>query len=289
MGVDGRKQHLELRGSASEVLRPARRVRHVWSSFRQPTSLGAACLAFNWKDSNGNLWLFGGQGFDANSNWNSLNDLWKFNPSTNQWAWMGGDTTLTSTPTGQGVYGTLGTPARRQPAGTQVGWCQLDRQERQFLAVGRYRDRCEPHCRLSQRPVGLPAIFNASCTRLPYQRHSGQRRSRSDSDNRSTITVTPDRRLHGQRGSYSRSHKQPERRGDASYLQLQLNQPCQHHRAAQRVLPPSPSQRPQPLPNPAPRPIKSPAEFHGMPGAERLWPAYSSSSFRNAVARGGQF
>jgi N-acetylneuraminic acid mutarotase len=50
---------------------------------------GSRMDSFNWRDVNGNLWLFGGQGFDSNSNWNTLNDLWKFNPSTNQWAWMG--------------------------------------------------------------------------------------------------------------------------------------------------------------------------------------------------------
>jgi len=38
--------------------------------------------AANWTDDNGDLWLFGGTG--------SLNDLWKYNVSTNEWAWMKG-------------------------------------------------------------------------------------------------------------------------------------------------------------------------------------------------------
>lgn len=56
-------------------------------------------------DSSGNLWLFGGYGIDAtNFQW-ILSDLWKFNPITGQWAWMGGSTLMGQS----GVYGTLGT------------------------------------------------------------------------------------------------------------------------------------------------------------------------------------
>ena len=54
---------------------------------------GARYNAVSWTDSEGNLWLFGGSGFDANGNGADLNDLWKFNPSTNEWAWMGGGST----------------------------------------------------------------------------------------------------------------------------------------------------------------------------------------------------
>ena len=69
----------------------------------------------SWTDSSGNLWLFGGVGFDANGDSGWLNDLWEFNPSTNEWAWMGGSSTIPSCASegscGQsGVYGTLGTP-----------------------------------------------------------------------------------------------------------------------------------------------------------------------------------
>ena len=45
-------------------------------------------------DSSGNFWLYGGLGFDANGNWGALSDLWRFNPSTNQWAWMAGSSTV---------------------------------------------------------------------------------------------------------------------------------------------------------------------------------------------------
>jgi hypothetical protein len=36
----------------------------------------------------------GAIGYDANGNSGYLNDLWEFNPSTNEWAWMGGSSTV---------------------------------------------------------------------------------------------------------------------------------------------------------------------------------------------------
>jgi N-acetylneuraminic acid mutarotase len=79
---------------------------------------GSRETASGWIDSSGNLWLFGGDGFDAIGQQGQLNDLWEFNTSSSQWAWMGGSstvgcgTTKFGTQCGQpGVYGTLGTPA----------------------------------------------------------------------------------------------------------------------------------------------------------------------------------
>jgi N-acetylneuraminic acid mutarotase len=68
---------------------------------------GNRASSVGWTDSKGNLWLFGGFGFDANSQLDDLNDLWMFNPSTNQWAWMGGSNLID----GVGLSGTKGTPA----------------------------------------------------------------------------------------------------------------------------------------------------------------------------------
>jgi N-acetylneuraminic acid mutarotase len=76
---------------------------------------GGRWFGVTWTDSSGNLWLFGGLGYDANDLLGSLNDVWEFNPSTSKWAWMGGSRTLSPMLDeyfGQpGVYGTLGTPA----------------------------------------------------------------------------------------------------------------------------------------------------------------------------------
>ena len=82
--------------------------------------------AATWTDSSGNFWLFGGSEPDGSGGANALNDLWKFNPSTKQWAWMSGLSTTMITCTdyaawtglfggsfcGQlSVNGTLGVPA----------------------------------------------------------------------------------------------------------------------------------------------------------------------------------
>jgi N-acetylneuraminic acid mutarotase len=73
----------------------------------------------SWTDSSGNFWLFGGASFDANGVFaQDFNDLWEFNPSTKQWAWMGGSNTISCASGATlpgcgpiGVYGTLGSPA----------------------------------------------------------------------------------------------------------------------------------------------------------------------------------
>jgi hypothetical protein len=76
---------------------------------------GSRNSSSTWIDNNGNLWLFGGGGFDANGNENNLDDLWEFNPSNNQWAWISGS----STGGEAGVYGALGTPAATNVPGAR--------------------------------------------------------------------------------------------------------------------------------------------------------------------------
>lgn len=80
---------------------------------------GGRNQAASWTDSNGILWLFGGQGFDSAGNQGDLNDLWEFVPSSQEWTWMGGSSTVPAAKTGQtGTYGTLGIPAiANQPGG----------------------------------------------------------------------------------------------------------------------------------------------------------------------------
>lgn len=57
-----------------------------------------------WCDKQGNIWVFGGE---MNQNADRLNDLWKFNPATNEWTLIAGDH-RTNQP---GVYGTKGVPS----------------------------------------------------------------------------------------------------------------------------------------------------------------------------------
>jgi len=65
---------------------------------------GARINAVSWKDSSGNLWMFGGWGFAESGGAANLNDLWKYD-GTN-WTWMSGAKTTMQ----NGIYGTLGIP-----------------------------------------------------------------------------------------------------------------------------------------------------------------------------------
>ena len=69
---------------------------------------GAREVAANWIDNSGDVWIFAGFGRPASGSTSGyLSDLWKYNPSANQWTWMGGDSTLNN----NGIYGTKGTPS----------------------------------------------------------------------------------------------------------------------------------------------------------------------------------
>jgi hypothetical protein len=72
----------------------------VASPLNVPPSLYESC---EWKDLNGNFWLFGGLHNGA-----VFSDLWKYNPATNEWTWMKG----TGIPNNNlGTYGTQGVPS----------------------------------------------------------------------------------------------------------------------------------------------------------------------------------
>jgi hypothetical protein len=80
---------------------------------------GSRDEASNWIDSGGHLWLFGGGGTDANGNGGDLNDLWEYYPSTNEWAWISGSSTVDSNYTRPGIYGTLGQPSPADTPGAR--------------------------------------------------------------------------------------------------------------------------------------------------------------------------
>jgi len=83
---------------------------------------GARGEAVTWTDAAGNLWLFGGNGYDSNGAQGNLSDLWEF--SAGQWTWMGGSAVRGAS--GQPVqYGQSGTIAPGQAPGARkdaVGW-----------------------------------------------------------------------------------------------------------------------------------------------------------------------
>ncbi len=78
---------------------------------------GGRWAAVSWTDSNNNLWLFGGQGYDSVGAFNVLNDLWKFDGTT--WTWVSGSKTAAQSGTFGAATGTTGMPGARQ---NSVSW-----------------------------------------------------------------------------------------------------------------------------------------------------------------------
>jgi PKD repeat protein len=76
---------------------------------------GARWLGFpKWVDTSGNIWLFGGYGYGANSN-GSLADLWKYDIATNEWTFIKGYNTPGHLPT----YGVQGIPNPNNQPGSR--------------------------------------------------------------------------------------------------------------------------------------------------------------------------
>lgn len=65
---------------------------------------GSRWQSIGWVDGNGDLWLFGGDGFDSTGESGYLNDLWKFEVAGGVWVWMDGAEAADQT----GVYGVKG-------------------------------------------------------------------------------------------------------------------------------------------------------------------------------------
>ena len=66
-------------------------------------------------DASGNFWLFGGWAFEPPGTTKYFNDLWKFDPVTNQWTWMKGDSVINQL----GIYGSIGVPASTNKPGSR--------------------------------------------------------------------------------------------------------------------------------------------------------------------------
>lgn len=67
---------------------------------------GARYGSVLWMDAKGDLWLYGGYGYDSKGNGGYLSDYWKFDVDANEWTWVGGSNRVNQHKTG--VYGTLG-------------------------------------------------------------------------------------------------------------------------------------------------------------------------------------
>jgi hypothetical protein len=87
---------------------------------------GGRTLSVSWIDGAGNLWLFGGYGEsngggESAENSGELNDLWKYDPTTKFWTWMGGSQAANSA----GVYGTQNVAAAGNMPGARdsaISW-----------------------------------------------------------------------------------------------------------------------------------------------------------------------
>ena len=90
--------------------------------------------SISWTDSNGNLWLFGGLAYDSTAAQGRLNDLWRYEPATNIWTWMGGANTRYQ----KGTYGIKGIPDAANVQGATVWQHLMDRQRWQPVAVRWY-------------------------------------------------------------------------------------------------------------------------------------------------------
>jgi N-acetylneuraminic acid mutarotase len=74
----------------------------------------ARFYGMSWVDGSGMLWLYGGEPTPPGG---TYDDLWRFDPATQEWAWMGGSQTL-SLPA---VYGTVGVAAASNSPGARSG------------------------------------------------------------------------------------------------------------------------------------------------------------------------
>jgi N-acetylneuraminic acid mutarotase len=100
----------------------------VASSSNMP---GARRYSVSWIDSSGNLWLFGGYGYDSAGSTDALNDLWKFDGSN--WTWVSGANTIDQ----HGAYGTKGVASSSNVPGARgdsVSW--IDRSGNLWLFGG---------------------------------------------------------------------------------------------------------------------------------------------------------
>ena len=82
---------------------------------------GSRYNAVSWTDASGNLWLFGGFGYDSAGNIGSMNDLWKYSPATGMWTWVAG----ADTGNAKGIYGAQGAASAANAPGARslaTGW-----------------------------------------------------------------------------------------------------------------------------------------------------------------------
>ena len=97
---------------------------------------GGRCGAVSWIDKSGNLWLFGGEGYDSSGKEDLLNDLWKFDVTNSTWTWISGSNIVDQ----YGSYGTKGvtdpTPGKNVPGARNGAVSWIDKSGNLWLFGG---------------------------------------------------------------------------------------------------------------------------------------------------------
>nr|AGU10164.1 Galactose oxidase, central domain [uncultured organism] len=118
-----------------DTIRPPRPVYGTKGIAAPGNTPGARQASLSWTDPAGNFWLYGGTLSSPASQIRT--DIWKYIPSINQWAWMGGDTTGGNS----GVYGTKGiaSPANKPGArNVATGWTDKSGDFWLFGGIGQF-------------------------------------------------------------------------------------------------------------------------------------------------------
>ena len=87
-----------------------------------------------WIDASGNIWVFGGEGYDNNTNDGLvfLNDLWEYSPTSGQWTFVSGSNSGDT----KGVYGTMGTTSLNSVPGSRWGATAMEDASGNFWIFG---------------------------------------------------------------------------------------------------------------------------------------------------------
>jgi N-acetylneuraminic acid mutarotase len=108
---------------------------------------GARNSAASTTDDKGNFWVFGGGGFASTGGSTLLNDLWRYNPSSNQWEWVSGSNLGGA----QGTNGTPGSPSAGNAPAARYGGAIWFASGNFWLFGGEA---------LSQEDGGIPSLFD---------------------------------------------------------------------------------------------------------------------------------
>ena len=120
---------------------------------------GARQAASSWIDSSGNLWLFGGVGYDSSG---AVGRPERSVAIQSEHAGSGPGSVAATLANASGLYGTLGHRRRRQCAGSALFRQLMDRRFRQPVAVRRGRPRLNRCGRKPERSVAIQPRAPAS-------------------------------------------------------------------------------------------------------------------------------